>query len=484
MGPTAAEIDRLSTISYATLVRRAVRQGADAASPLHQPGDGRCRRRRRADQRSQLLRLVVEPGARRRRPAAPARRVRAVRDLRRLVRRTRPCRRSRAASRRTTTCSPSKAFGNFRNLLEGVTYHPMMGIYLSHLKNQKEDPTTGRVPDQNFAREIMQLFTIGLYKLNADGTPADGAMASRSRPIRRPTSTACRRSSPASAGTPGPTSPIAPTRASSAAMPTSSATGGRCRTTTEYTPNTQLPLDQRQDLPGSRRSPPQTTPDPAGDLKIALDTLFNHPNVGPFIGKQLIQRLVTSNPSPAYVARVARGFNNNGSGVRGDMKAVGQGDPARPRGAQRRRHVATRASASCASRCCAWRTCCAPSTPTRRVRPLHRHRLTDDPATALDQTPLFAPTVFNFFRPGYVPPGARSAQAGLVAPEMQIDDELSVAGYMNYIRTWTRSTRPRHRARLRGRDRARADAGRPGRAMNLLPGGGRPMRCATQCRCG
>ena len=68
-----------------------------------------------------------------------------------------------------------KAFGNFRDLLEGVTYHPMMGVYLSHLKNQKEDPTTGRVPDLNFAREITQLFSIGQYKLNADGTRCMGA---------------------------------------------------------------------------------------------------------------------------------------------------------------------------------------------------------------------------------------------------------------------------------------------------------------------
>ena len=101
---------------------------------------GRCRRRRRADQRGQLLRLVVEPGARRRRPAAPARRVRAVRDLRRSRSPTRPCRAQPRGVASYYDMLGEKAFGNFRDLLEGVTYHPMMGIYLSHLKNQKEDP--------------------------------------------------------------------------------------------------------------------------------------------------------------------------------------------------------------------------------------------------------------------------------------------------------------------------------------------------------
>ncbi|MGZ5132608.1 MAG: DUF1800 family protein, partial [Caldimonas sp.] len=150
--------------------------------------------------------------------------------------------------------------------------------------------------------------------------------------------------------------------------------------------------------------------------------------------KQLIQRLVTSNPSPAYVARVATAFNDNGQGVRGDMKAVWKAILLDPE--------ARTASTS-------------PSygklrEPLLRLSSMLRAfnatsisgrytgiGLTDDPATRLNQTPMFAPTVFNFFRPGYVPTSKAITDANLVVPELQITHDLSVAGYMNYIRTWT-----------------------------------------------
>ena len=180
--------------------------------------------------------------------------------------------------------------------------------------------------------------------------------------------------------------------------------------------------------------PPQTKPTTDADVKIALDTLFNNPNVGPFIGKQLIQRLVTSNPSPAYVARVASKFNDNGSGVRGDMKAVWKA-------------ILLDSEARTAST--------SPSygkvrEPLLRLSNMLRAfdaksssgrytgiGLTDDPANSLGQTPLYAPTVFNFFRPGYVPSGDAITAANLTVPELQITTDVSVAGYMNYVRGWT-----------------------------------------------
>ncbi|MEO8081801.1 MAG: DUF1800 family protein, partial [Caldimonas sp.] len=168
------------------------------------------------------------------------------------------------------------------------------------------------------------------------------------------------------------------------------------------------------------------------DIKIAHDTLFNNPNVGPFIGKQLIQRLVTSNPTPAYVGRVTAAFNDNGQGVRGDMKAVFKAILLDPEA----RTASTSPSYGKVRE------------PLLRLSSMLRAfnatsvsgrytgiGLTDDPASRLNQTPMFATTVFNFFRPGYVPTSQAITDAGLVVPELQITHDVSVAGYMNYIRS-------------------------------------------------
>ena len=173
-----------------------------------------------------------------------------------------------------------------------------------------------------------------------------------------------------------------------------------------------------------------TAPDPAGDVKIALDTLFNHPNVGPFVARNLIQHLVTSNPSPAYVSRVAGVFNNNGKGVRGDMAAVV-------------RAVLTDAEARDD-------TAAGSATFGKLREPVVRMAnwmrafgatsasgtwgLGDtSAATSLDQAVLNAPSVFNFWRPGYVPSNSKLGTAGLVGPEFQVVDEVSVAGYINTL---------------------------------------------------
>ena len=313
------------------------------------------------------------------------------------------------------------AFGNFRTLLQDVTLHPMMGLYLSHLRNQKEDPASGRVPDENYAREVMQLFTIGLYELNLDGTVR---LDSRNEPIETYTNEDVTGLARVFTGWSWAGPDKSDTRFS----------GGNADADRAVLPMQGYP---RYHSTSEKRFlgttvPAQGTADPETSLRIALDRLFAHPNVGPFIGKQLIQRLVTSNPTPAYVARVSAAFNDNGAGVRGDMKAVIRAVLLDPEA----------------------RTPVAGATDYGKLRePVLRvaHWLrafgarsasgrylignTDSPTTSLAQTPMRSPSVFNFYRPGYVPPNTGIAAAGMVAPEMQITHESSVAGYLNTMRS-------------------------------------------------
>jgi uncharacterized protein (DUF1800 family) len=202
------------------------------------------------------------------------------------------------------------AFGNFRTLLEAVTLHPAMGLYLNTHGNQGENLATGRVPDENYAREVMQLFTIGLYELNADGTLRDGKQTE--------TYSSADVSNLARIFT----GYLIDERTRGAADVTT--VPGESIYNFDYA---RLPMyftaSRHSSLDANflGTSIPGNTPGSQA-LGLALDRLFNHPNVGPFFGRQMIQRLVTSNPSPAYVARVAAAFNDNGSGVRGDLKAV------------------------------------------------------------------------------------------------------------------------------------------------------------------
>lgn len=325
------------------------------------------------------------------------------------------------------------AFGNFRDLLEAVALHPMMGVYLSHLKNQKEDPATGRVPDLNFAREITQLFTIGQYKLNTDGTVVTGTDGA---PVAAYTSADLSGMSQVFTGWSWYAGSVTTDRTNRRFFGNDANLERDWRPMQDYNrfaPNTDFHSISTKTFLGVT-IPAQTleTADTKGDLKIALDTLFNHPNVGPFIGKQLIQRLVTSNPSPQYVARVAAAFNDNGAGKRGDMKAVWKAILLDTEA----RTVSTAATVGKVRepviRLANFMRAFNAKSSSGRYMGIGN---TDDPATRLNQTVMFAPTVFNFYRPGYVPSSKAIADAGLVAPEMQIVHDVSVAGYMNYLRS-------------------------------------------------
>ncbi|TAL14193.1 MAG: DUF1800 domain-containing protein [Aquabacterium sp.] len=311
------------------------------------------------------------------------------------------------------------AFGNFRDLLEAVSLNPAMGLYLSHAGNAKADGS-GRTPDENYAREILQLFSIGLYELNPDGTQKLG---SDGQPIE----------------TYGQEDIVKLARVF---------TGWNFDLPTfadSEDPVTRLPMTMHEELHAHEDKDFLGAPIPGAtngtqSLKLALDFIFNHPNVGPFIGRQLIQRLVTSNPSPGYVGSVAKAFADNGAGVRGDMKAVlraillspearllpGLGDATGKlrEPALRLAHFARAFHAT--SENGLWRL-------HDRVSGLD-HDLSDA-ATGLGQQPMASPSVFNFFRPGYVPPNTAIAEAGLVAPEFQIVNETSVIGYLNFMQS-------------------------------------------------
>jgi hypothetical protein len=191
------------------------------------------------------------------------------------------------------------AFGNFRQLMTEITLNPAMGNYLDMVVSSRTNP------NENYAREVLQLFTIGLYKLNLDGTlMLDG----NNNPI--------------------PTYDQDVVNGFSRVFTGWRLCGAACATSIPGIPNYQEPMVLNEGLhePGTKQLlngfVQPASQGGAVDLQVALDNIFNHPNVGPFISKQLIQHMVTSDPTPAYVARVATVFNNNGFGVRGDLKAV------------------------------------------------------------------------------------------------------------------------------------------------------------------
>jgi uncharacterized protein (DUF1800 family) len=176
---------------------------------------------------------------------------------------------------------------------------------------------------------------------------------------------------------------------------------------------------------------PADTAGPAA-LKIALDTLFNHPNVGPFFARQMIQRLVTSNPSPAYVQRVATAFNNNGAGVRGDMKAFWRAILLDPEARALPNAATAGKLREPMVRAVQWARTFG-GTSVDGAWQVYEQSASD---YGLTQSPLRSASVFNFFRPGYVPPRTAIASAGLVAPEFQVHNESSTVGYLNYLSDW------------------------------------------------
>ena len=337
-----------------------------------------------------------------------------------------------------------KADGNYRDLLEAVAMHPAMGQYLSHLANRKEDLASGRVPDENFAREVMQLFSIGLYELDDSGNPI------KENGLPKETYTASDISGVAKVFTgfswnwPSAQSAVdwwkcfwrnTECRATTQDVDNMSAYAAEHTVTEINFLGIKIPLLSAQ-ATGDMKKAKQTS-----DLKAVLDRLAEHPNTAPFISKQLIQRLVTSNPSNTYVADITHVFRANHGNLREVVKAILLHDEARHPNSDanamarygKLREPVLRLTHLLRS---------IPHTSARYASGLANGTTpfllavdTGDAGTALGQTPMRAPSVFNFFRPGYQPPQGQFADEDLVAPEMQITNETSVLGYANFIST-------------------------------------------------
>ena len=322
------------------------------------------------------------------------------------------------------------AFGNFRDLLFDVSLHPMMGYYLSHMDNPKSDPTNNIHPDENYAREIMQLFSIGLFELNLDGTrKLDG----QGRAIPTYDNNDIKEFAKIFTGLTAP-GYYWPWEDYSFLQPEfGNKEFNTPISTINWEPMVAFENQHEQGakylLNGQVVPAGQTTLE---DINDAIDNLYNHPNVGPFIGKLLIQRLVKSNPSPAYVARVTTKFNNNGKGIRGDMQAV-------------IRAILTDAEALD----CSWED---DAHHGKLREPLLRYTqamrafnaqnqsgrmwnwgyLFDE---AVDQGILASPSVFNFYLPEFQPNGP-IADDDLVAPEYQIHTSATSINFINLAHDW------------------------------------------------
>lgn len=312
------------------------------------------------------------------------------------------------------------AFGNYRDLLEAVTYTNAMGTFLTYRNNQKADPETGSTPDENYAREIMQLFTIGVVELNMDGTPK----LVNGQEVETYDNDDVVNLARVFTGLRG---------AGSGELP--------------------MVMDDNRHSPEEKAFLgsviPANTP---GEQSIdqALDIIFSHPNVAPFISRQLIQRFTASSPSAAYVERVANTFERGyytlpdnsvvGEGRRGDLGAtlaaiIFDQDALDPNPANaditgKIREPVLRFAQFV-------RAFEAPATQEHVANDSLLPSSMDD-TKWLNQGLYEAPSVFNDYRPGYIAAGSESGAAGLTAPELQLTNEASVPGYLNTMSRYAR----------------------------------------------
>ncbi len=306
----------------------------------------------------------------------------------------------------------AEAFGNYRSLLGKVSTSAAMGEYLTFRGSVKAKTGGAAMPDENYARELMQLFTIGLVMLNLDGSPKLSGGQSQETYGQEDIA-------------------------------------GLARVFTGWNydlggGNTDTPDYKRRPMVVSANNHEAGTKtflgstigagtSGADSLVQALDIIFAHANIAPFISKQLIMRLVCSNPSPAYVGRVSAVFNNDGAGVKGNLKAVVKAIllDSEARSPVTAANTGFGKQREPILRMAAWARAFKADSASNAWAVGN----TTDPATRLGQSPLRSGSVFNFFRPGYVPPNSAVATAGMVAPEFQLTNESSVVGYINFMQT-------------------------------------------------
>lgn len=328
------------------------------------------------------------------------------------------------------------SFTNYRTLIEKITYHPSMAVYLTFMNNRATNLDKQTFPDENYAREVMQLFSIGLFQLNLDGTEKKDANG-KSIPTYNNNDIA----SLAKVFT-------------GLSWGDSQYLGDRTKDYWSYTKKLKFYAIDSSDVylrwwandhnivngheVGPKTFLGSTIPTRSVqqgelDIKDALDIIFNHPNVGPFIGRRLIQRLVTSNPSPAYLQRVATVFNNNGSGVRGDLKAVIRAVLLDPEARDCCNNGDTQFAGSFKEPFLRY---------TNLVKGLNLtatggvfRNVMRRPYDKTGQIPMYSPSVFNFFSPDYTPDGALKG-TGRFGPEFQTLNSQTLTGYLNALNSW------------------------------------------------
>ncbi|MFT4518103.1 MAG: hypothetical protein ACI9JM_000480 [Halioglobus sp.] len=327
------------------------------------------------------------------------------------------------------------AFGNYRDLLENVTYSPAMSIFLTYLRNEKADPLTGRVPDENYARELVQLFTLGLVQLNPDGTPVTNPDGSQIELYDNSDITE-----------------VAKVFTGLSFSGVSFQFPLRILPPAAY--YTPLAMFDEFHSTESKTFLGVSIPEGTGGeqtIDMALDAIFNHANVGPFVGRQLIQRFVTSAPSTAYVARVAAVFDSGsyelpsgaavGSSQRGDLQAV----MAAILFDSEARDVTLAGNAEFGKlrepvlRFTHWARAFEVNSADASNELILKNTSRSD---LLGQHPYRSPSVFNFYRPGYIAPGTETGAAQLTAPELQITNAASIVGYPNMMTAYALGVTP------------------------------------------
>ena len=313
------------------------------------------------------------------------------------------------------------SLGNFKNLLMDITLHPSMGIYLSHFNNSKTIPERNIHPDENYAREVMQLFSIGLHQMNIDGSLKRDSLGNL---IPTYTQKDIKELAKVFTG-------LSAGRAGQFSKPDRPVNFGFDRYSTDFS----VPMAMFEEWHEFGGKSFLSLYIPSGqkgmkDIEMAVEHIFRHPNVGPFIGKQLIQKMVTSNPSPSYIKIVAETFNDNGQGVRGDMAAVFKAILLHPEA----------------------RSCESMLSPTQgklqeplvrlferirnyKVIPDANNKIFTDGGSAFwnyDQNIMSAPSVFNFYQSGYSPLGSLRSN-NLLGPEFQMHNSSSSLRWANSV---------------------------------------------------
>ncbi len=313
------------------------------------------------------------------------------------------------------------AFGNYRTILEEVTYHPGMGQYLTSLNNPKSNPAQNLFPDENYAREIMQLFSIGLFELNQDGTPV---LDANGNPIETYDSNDIVELAKVFTGL---------SWGDALFFGINNAPTDDSKVTPMVMFNDEHESGAKTLLNGLN-IPDRNPVDGDADIADALDFFYNHPNTAPFISFRLIQRLIKSNPSPEYVERISNVFSDNGAGIRGDIGAVVKA-------------ILLDQEA---------RDCAMVNQPYQGMlrEPMVRHTQLirafnasvpngsgiyrddmDRMLAGIGQRPMTAPSVFNFFTTDFQPIGPVE-QANLVAPEFQLLDSRTIIEYGSLLNRW------------------------------------------------